>query len=149
MRRTEELLKLDHQLCFSLYAASKAIVNAYKPLLEPLGITYTQYLALLALWEEDGVTVKHLSSRLHLDSGTLSPLIKRLESTGLLYRDRDSKDERRVLVFLTEKGIRLKERALEIPVKAFEKSGLTLERVLALKHELNVLTEHLEGELKD
>jgi DNA-binding MarR family transcriptional regulator len=149
MDRSDELLKLDNQLCFSLYAASKALVSAYKPLLDPLGITYTQYLTLLALWEEDGVTIKHLSHRMHLDSGTLSPLIKRLEASGLVYRDRDPADERRVLVFLTEDGRQLKTRALEIPMKAYEKSGLTPERVRLLKEELTALTAHLETTEED
>ena len=97
-------LALDHQLCFALYAASLAMTKAYKPLLAPLGITYPQYLVLLVLWEGDGITVSQLGDRLTLDSGTLTPLLKRLDAQGLLQRQRDAADERRVLLHLTPAG---------------------------------------------
>src|SRR5215470_15501153 len=96
-----EMLKLDHQLCFALYSASLAMTKLYKPLLDPLGLTYPQYLAMLVLWEGDGIGVSDLGQRLQLDSGTLTPLLKRLEAAGLVQRLRDSDDERRVLLQLT------------------------------------------------
>ncbi|MBN1774972.1 MAG: MarR family transcriptional regulator [Clostridiales bacterium] len=108
-------LLLINQLCFPLYAASRKIIRLYTPLLEPLGLTYTQYIALLALWERDGVSVKDLGERLFLDSGTLTPLLKKMEAEGLLNRKRDTKDERNVRIFLTDAGRALKERAAEIP----------------------------------
>ena len=97
-------LALDRQLCFALYSASLAMTKAYKPLLEPLGLTYPQYLAMLVLWEGDGLAVSALGERLALDSGTLTPLLKRLEALGLVQRLRDSSDERRVLLRLTAEG---------------------------------------------
>src|SRR6185295_13316857 len=96
-----EMLKLDHQLCFALYSSSLAMTKLYKPLLDPLGLTYPQYLAMLVLWEGDAVSVSELGQRLQLDSGTLTPLLKRLEASGWVERERDSADERRVRVHLT------------------------------------------------
>src|SRR5438105_12628747 len=107
----DQLLRLDNQLCFALYSASLAMTKLYKPLLDPLGLTYPQYLAMLVLWERDGITVSELGERLQLDSGTLTPLLKRLESQGLLARERDRADERRVLLQLTPAGRALKARA--------------------------------------
>ncbi len=108
-------LRLDDQLCFALYAASRALTRAYAPLLEPLGITYPQYLVLLVLWEEDGITMKKLGERLELDSGTLTPLLKRLEQQRLVKRTRNDKDERVVDVRLTAAGRGLRARARGIP----------------------------------
>jgi len=108
-------LALDRQLCFALYAASLAVTKAYKPLLEPLGLTYPQYLVLLVLWEQDDQSVSALGERLTLDSGTLTPLLKRMESQGLLARSRDQADERRVRVRLTAAGQALQARALPVP----------------------------------
>jgi len=102
-------LALDHQLCFALYSASLAMTKAYKPLLAPLGLTYPQYLVMLVLWEGDGVTVSHVGERLSLDSGTLTPLLKRLQALGLLQRLRDAADERRVLLQLTPAGRELQQ----------------------------------------
>ncbi|HEX6362734.1 MAG TPA: MarR family transcriptional regulator, partial [Albitalea sp.] len=110
-----ELLKLDHQLCYALYSASLAMTRIYKPLLAPLGLTYPQYLAMLALWERDALAVTELGQRVQLDSGTLTPLLKRLESAGLVQRLRDSVDERRVIVRLTPAGRALKARAAKVP----------------------------------
>src|SRR3954464_9290117 len=104
-------LKLDDQLCFSIYAAGHAFNRFYKPLLEPLGLTYPQYLVLLTLWEQDGLPLKAIGERLALDSGTLTPLLKRMEEAGLLTRVRDTTDERQVLVSLTPKGRRLRAKA--------------------------------------
>ena len=110
---TEELidqaLLLDHQLCFAMYSASLAMTKAYKKLLAPLDITYPQYLVMMVLWEKDQVTVSELGGRLFLDSGTLTPLLKRMEAMGLLHRTRDAEDERRVLVSLTPAGRALRE----------------------------------------
>ncbi|MDD5872162.1 MAG: MarR family transcriptional regulator [Clostridia bacterium] len=110
-------LKLDNQLCFPLYACSKEIVRRYKPFLDELGITYTQYITLMVLWEEKNVNVKELGSRLFLDSGTLTPVLKRLEQKGLISRQRDSRDERNLIVSITNEGEALKERAVEVPYK--------------------------------
>ena len=106
--RQDDWLQLDHQLCFALYAASLAMTKLYKPLLEPLGLTYPQYLVMLVLWQADGLTVSQLGERLALDSGTLTPLLKRLEAAGLVQRLRDTADERRVLLQLTPAGRALK-----------------------------------------
>src|SRR5213080_3658005 len=105
---TDQALKLDNQLCFALYSASLAMTKLYKPLLDELGLTYPQYLAMLVLWERDGLMVSKLGERLSLDSGTLTPLLKRLESAGLVARIRAVEDERRVHVTLTAAGRRLK-----------------------------------------
>src|SRR3954468_17369412 len=111
----DQALRLDNQLCFALYSASLAMTRLYKPLLDELGLTYPQYLAMLALWEQDGLMVSELGERLSLDSGTLTPLLKRLEAAGLVARIRDVADERRVHITLTAAGRRLKQRAYKIP----------------------------------
>jgi DNA-binding MarR family transcriptional regulator len=129
-------LKLDNQLCFAVYACAREITKLYHPLLRELGLTYTQYITMLALWEEDRVTVKQLGQRLYLDSGTLTPLLKKLEQLGLLTRSRDKQDERSVIIALSEQGIRLQERALEIPEKLLCRVGVTPEEVAALKEQI-------------
>ncbi|MUN62164.1 MarR family transcriptional regulator [Kocuria sediminis] len=126
-------LRLDAQLCFALYAASRATTAAYREPLAELGLTYPQYLALLALWEEDGQTVTGLGARLRLDSGTLSPLLKRMETGGLLERRRGREDERRVTVHLTAAGDRLRERAPDVQRRVLEASGLTPEEMATLR----------------
>ena len=126
-------LRLDAQLCFALYAASRATTAAYREPLAELGLTYPQYVALLALWEEDGQSVSSLGARLRLDSGTLSPLLKRMEGGGLLRRRRDPADERRVTVHLTEAGHRLRERAPEVQRRVLAASGLTQEEMATLR----------------
>ncbi|MCR4870761.1 MAG: MarR family transcriptional regulator [Atopobiaceae bacterium] len=108
-------LALENQLCFPLYAASKEITRRYKPFLDPLGLTYTQYVAMMVLWEHDGITVGELGSKLYLDSATLTPLLKRLEAHGFVRRERSHEDERAVIVTLTDEGRALRERALEVP----------------------------------
>jgi DNA-binding MarR family transcriptional regulator len=100
----DERLKLSSQLCFPIYAASRIVMKLYKPFLDPFGLTYTQYITLLALWEEDGISVKALGEKLFLDSGTLTPLLKKLESQGLLERVRNMADERSVVISLTDRG---------------------------------------------
>ena len=139
-----EMLKLDHQLCFALYSSSLAMTKLYKPLLEPLGLTYPQYLAMLVLWEGDGVTVSELGQRLQLDSGTLTPLLKRLESTGLLQRRRDSADERRVLVLLTPAGRALKSRAAKVPPQVACAAGCSIDELAALTQRLKELRDQIQ-----
>jgi DNA-binding MarR family transcriptional regulator len=109
------LLALDNQFCFALYSTSHAMTKTYKPLLDRLGLTYPQYLVMLVLWEQDDVLVKDIGARLFLDSGTLTPLLKRLEANGLLARIRDTVDERQVRIVLSEAGRALRARALEVP----------------------------------
>ena len=110
-----ESLRLCNQLCFPLYAASREIVSRYKPVLDELGLTYTQYIVLLVLWEHGTVSVKELGQKLYLDSGTLTPVLKKLEQKGLLDRRRDTADERVLNVTVTEAGLALRERALSVP----------------------------------
>ena len=132
-------LQLDHQLCFALYSASLAMTKLYKPLLDPLGLTYPQYLVMLVLWEGDGLTVSQVGERLALDSGTLTPLLKRLEGAGLLQRLRDSADERRVLLRLTAAGRALKTRAVAVPEAVACASGCALDELAALTARLQAL----------
>nr|WP_198980780.1 MarR family transcriptional regulator [Herbaspirillum sp. ASV7] len=113
----DEALLLDNQLCFAMYSASLAMTKAYKKILAPLEITYPQYLVMMVLWEQDQVIVSELGARLFLDSGTLTPLLKRMEAMGLLRRARDAGDERRVVVSLTEAGRALREKARAVPVQ--------------------------------
>jgi DNA-binding MarR family transcriptional regulator len=139
-------LCLDLQLCFALYSAQRAMVQAYQSELQPLGLTYPQYLALLVLWQEDGITVTRLGERLHLDSGTLTPLTKRLETQGLIDRVRSSDDERRVELHLTKKGAELKKRARHVPVAMFCKTRLPMPQVTELRAALHRLAKTLTTE---
>ena len=132
-------LTLDHQLCFALYAASLAMTKLYKPLLEPLGLTYPQYLVMLVLWETDGVTVSQLGERLALDSGTLTPLLKRLETSGMVQRLRDAADERRVLLQLSPAGRALKTRAQAVPEAVACATGCQLDELASLTARLKTL----------
>lgn len=142
-RSTSKALLLDHQLCFALYSASLAMTKVYKPLLEALGLTYPQYLVLLVLWEQDDLPVSRIGERLHLDSGTLTPLLKRLEAHQLLRRTRDCDDERRVRITLTEQGRALQQRAEQIPVCMQSRSQLDLEQLAALRQQLHALRTQL------
>ncbi|MBU3126543.1 MarR family transcriptional regulator [Clostridium tagluense] len=139
MKLNYEPLKLDNQLCFALYACSREITKLYKPALDKLGITYTQYISLLVLWEKDNITVKEMGKKLHLDSGTLTPLLKKLECMELVNRTRDTVDERKVFVKLTQKGIELKEMAIEIPNRILCSTGLTLQSAELLKENITSL----------
>jgi len=112
-----DALKLKNQLCFPLYACSKEVVRMYKPFLDEIGLTYTQYIAMMVLWEKKELTVKDLGDSLYLDSGTLTPLLKKMEAQGLVLRARSSSDERSVLVTLTEQGEKLRDKAVEIPAR--------------------------------
>lgn len=136
-------LHLDRQLCFLLYAASRKMVQLYRPLLDELGLTYPQYLVMLVLWQEDSATVKELGERLYLDSGTLTPLLKRLESEQLVTRERDREDERRMVISLTEQGRTLKHQASRIPEQLICKTNLTNEEYLRLKNEFESLLRRL------
>jgi DNA-binding MarR family transcriptional regulator len=134
--RFDAWLALDKQLCFALYSTSLAMTKLYKPLLAPLGLTYPQYLVMLALWEEDAQTVSALGDRLALDSGTLTPLLKRLEAQGALSRERDAADERRVIVRLTPAGRRLRLQARKVPPQIVRATGCELGEVVALTRRL-------------
>lgn len=134
-------LRLDQQVCFALYAASRAVIGLYRPLLGALGLTYPQYLVMLVLWEHGSTTVKELSGRLELDSGTLSPLLKRLATAGLVTRRRSSADERTVEVELTDAGSALRSRARTVPRKIAGATGLCDEELVALRSGLLHLTE--------
>jgi DNA-binding MarR family transcriptional regulator len=138
-----EWLKLDHQLCFALYSASLAMTKLYKPLLEPLGLTYPQYLVMLVLWEGDGITVSQLGERVALDSGTLTPLLKRLEASSLVRRLRDAADERRVLLQLTPAGRALKAKAMAVPENVACASGCALDELAALTARLKALRNRI------
>lgn len=136
-------MDLDEQMCFALYAASRAVTALYRPLLDSLGLTYPQYLVLLALWEHDSVSVKDLGAALQLDYGTLTPLLKRLESHGLLRRERRVDDERSVLITLTEEGAALRERARGVPGLIGESMGLEREEFARLRASLRRLTTNV------
>ena len=116
----DDHLKLENQLCFPLYASAREVVKKYKPFLDEIGLTYTQYIVMMVLWEKKSMNVKTLGEHLYLDSGTLTPLLKKMEEQGLVLRKRDDKDERNVIVTITEQGEQLKAKALEIPLKMKE-----------------------------
>lgn len=137
-------LQLDRQLCFALYAASLAMTKLYKPLLDPLGLTYPQYLVMLVLWEGDGLAVSQLGDRLSLDSGTLTPLLKRLEGAGLVQRLRDAADERRVLLQLTPAGRALRDQARALPPQLLQASGCSVDELGDLTRRLHVLRQQLQ-----
>lgn len=140
-------LRLDNMLCFAVYAAEHAFTRFYKPRLDALGLTYPQYLVFLVLWERDDLTVKALGERLFLDSGTITPLIKRLEARGLVTRTRDEEDERQVRIRLTAEGRVLKAKAQAIPLAVAKGTGLTLEGGADLYRELMALRERLNQAL--
>ena len=140
-------LSLDLQLCFALYSASLAMTKLYKPLLEPLGLTYPPYLVMLVLWQHDGLTVSQVGERLALDSGTLTPLLKRLETGGLVQRLRDTQDERRVLLQLTPTGRALKARARSVPQNIAAASGCELGELASLTARLQALRRQLSDSL--
>ena len=135
--------QVDDLLCFSLYAAANAMNRVYKPLLEELQVTYPQYLVLMALWEKDGVSVSHIGQRLGLESNTLTPLLKRMETAGLLRRSRNELDERSVNIALSLKGRNLQKKAREIPSCILSATGLSLPEALSLKNKLADLRSQL------
>jgi len=138
-------LKLSNQLCFAVYSTALAFNAVYKPLLDKLNLTYPQYLAMLVLWERDDVPVKEIGRLLHLDSGTLTPLLKRLESAGLVKRTRSAADERQVHITLTPEGRALREEAKSVPMGIVKACGLSTSTLLQLKDELIALREKLNA----
>ncbi|EPD44006.1 MarR family winged helix-turn-helix transcriptional regulator [Delftia sp. WSY_4] len=140
---SSELLRLDNQVCFALYSASLAMTKLYKPLLDGIGLTYPQYLVMLVLWERDGLTVSEIGEQLYLDSGTLTPLLKRLEGAGLLERVRDAQDERRVRITLTPQGRALRDAAEKIPACVLQSTQCTLPELQALTQQLGALRQRL------
>ena len=141
--QADSMLQLDKQLCFALYSTSLAMTRLYKPLLDALGITYPQYLALLVLWEQDGLAVSALGDKLFLDSGTLTPLLKRMEAAGLITRRRAVEDERRVNITLTAQGQQLKRKAANVPACILAATQCPIPEVMALTQQLQALRERL------
>jgi MarR family transcriptional regulator, organic hydroperoxide resistance regulator len=137
--------RLDNQLCFAIYAAAHTFAQAYKPFLEPQGLTYPQYLVLLELWERDEQTVKQLGEPLFLDSGTLTPMLKRMEAAGWITRRRDAVDERAVRISLTEKGCVFRDKAREIPAAMMCASGLDMAGLGALRNKIKRVANELRG----
>lgn len=140
-----DALKLENQLCFPLYAASRNVIREYKPFLDKLDLTYTQYIAMLVLWEKDKVTVKELGEALYLDSGTLTPLLKKLENKGLITRKRSTKDERNLILTLTKAGYAMREQAVGIPAELSKKVPLSGDESAALLHLLHKLMGNTEA----
>lgn len=131
---TKEAIALENQVCFPLYSAANAVVRAYRPLLNALDLTYPQYLVMMVLWEHNGINVKELGAKLYLDSGTLTPLLKRLETKGLVVRTRGLEDERVRMISLSDEGAALKEKALSIPGEMACKVGGDIEELAQLKY---------------
>ena len=137
-----DMLILENQLCFSLYAASREVIKLYKALLDKYGLTYTQYIVMLVLWEEGKISFKEIGQKLHLDSGTLTPVLKKLEKLQLVNKYRDKEDDRNVIVELTEKGNALKDEILQVPEAIYCKIGGEPEELVRLKRSLdNLLTK--------
>lgn len=139
----EALLRLDNQLCFALYAATRAITKTYRERLDSFGLTYPQYLVLLVLWEQDGITISEIGDRLMLDSGTLTPLVKRLASMEVVRRQRDDRDERVVRVFVTDKGRGLKEKALEARKHVACRLDMSEQQILDMRADLMAMLNQL------
>ncbi|MFF1556456.1 MarR family winged helix-turn-helix transcriptional regulator [Streptomyces sp. NPDC058279] len=147
--RDQDFLRLDGQICFALNAASRAFGGLYRVVLKDLGLTYPQYLVMLVLWEHGSTPVKQLGQHLRLDSGTLSPLLKRLEGAGLVRRERSTEDERSVHAVLTEEGAALRARAVEVPRRIAVATGFELEEIRDLQARLNRLTATLDAAALD
>lgn len=139
----ENILKLENQVCFKIYSAEKEITKLYRGLLEELNVTYPQYLVLLVLWEQRTITVKELGKKLFLDSGTLSPMLKRMEKNGLIERRRSSEDERTVIISLTEAGEGLEEQARCIPTQLIENMSLDMEELKNLSQSLSIILDKI------
>lgn len=140
----EEAMRLDSQLCFAVHAASRAFDSVYRVTLREAGLTYPQYLVLLVLWEHSELSVKELGQKLRLDSGTLSPLLKRMEAAGWVERRRDHADERSVMVRATDEGIGLRERVCLVPDHTVESTGMSIAEMVELRERLKTLTESLD-----
>lgn len=143
MKKTD-VLKLENQLCFSVYAASRAITKIYRPFLDEIGVTYPQYLVMLVLWENNVVTLKDLGNKLYLDSGTLTPLLKRLEHMELIKRERSKEDERLLCVTITQKGLDLKKRASKIPGCVLAGLSTDIAALMNLKNEIDGLLNNVK-----
>ena len=141
----DQLLRLDNQICFAVYSAAHAFNRVYKPLLDRLGLTYPQYLVMLALWEREGVPLKDIGERLFLDSGTLTPLLKRLEAAGLVKRNRSTEDERQVRIALTAQGQALKEKARSVPLSILDASSCSVAELSAVRNEIVALRDRLNA----
>ncbi|ALD65849.1 MarR family transcriptional regulator [Arthrobacter sp. LS16] len=129
----EELLQLEKQVCFGLAVASRTVISAYKPVLDPMGLTHPQYLVMLALWEFAPMSARELSDQLHLDPGTLSPLLKRLETAGLIVKTRNPQDERAIVITPTEQGAALRTEAVKVPKEMMKRLNLSLEDAVELR----------------
>ena len=143
MPKTTSDLLLDKQICFSLYSASNAMGRAYQPLLKVLDLTYLQYIVMMVLWEDSTLNVKALGNKVHLDSGTLTPLLKRLEVKGLIVRSRGKEDERVRVISLSDAGLNLRQEAEQVPSEMFCKSKMTAEELNALKESCDLLLKNL------
>jgi MarR family transcriptional regulator, organic hydroperoxide resistance regulator len=141
--KPENPLALDNQLCYSLYATSLAITQVYKPLLQPLGLTFPQYLVMMILWQEDGVSLINVARKLGQQPGALTPVIKRMAEQGLLTRNRSTDDERQLEIHLTEEGRKVRDKALDVYACVVEKCGMTLEEIHRMKCELDQLRDRL------
>src|SRR5512143_1202364 len=142
---TDLPLLLGNQICFAIYSTAHAFNRVYKPMLDRLGLTYPQYLVMLVLWERDGVPVKEIGERLFLDSGTLTPLLKRLEAAQLVKRTRNTEDERQVLIALTPQGAALQEKARAVPQSILAASACSVSELVAMKNEIVALRERLNA----
>lgn len=138
------MLKLDKQVCFSLYAASRDLIKLYKPILDKYNLTYTQYVAMLVIWEVEKITFKELGKRLHLDSGTLTPVLKKLEAMELINKYRSKEDDRVVIVEITQKGLLLKEDAIKVPEEIICRYKGDMQDLIALKKYLDIFLVNLE-----
>ncbi|MBP3745962.1 MAG: MarR family transcriptional regulator [Ruminococcus sp.] len=144
----KEAMKLDNQLCFPIYAASRIITSLYTPYLKPLGLTYTQYILFLVLWEKDGLTVGEICKRLMLDSGTLSPILKKLRQQGYIEKQQSTSDERSFIITLTDKGRELQIQARDIPLQVGSCVNLAPEKAFQLRNMLNELLEKQTADTK-
>ncbi len=145
----EEILKLDNQLCFPVYALSRLIIREYQPLLDKLQLTYPQYLVMLVLWEKDQITVNEISQKLILNTNTTTPLLKRMEAQGLISRTRSKSDDRKVIISLTEAGMALKEQAVRVPeelISRVSSQEINMEEMLKFKKTLHTLIDYLNTE---
>ena len=143
MQQDYSNLNLDHQLCFLVYSTNLALNQLYRKLLTPLGLTYPQYLVMLVLWEKDGLTVSEIGEKLFLESSTLTPLLKKLQSNGIVNRERSTKDERQVIISLTAQGHALKLKAVNIPLQVAQASACDLDSITQLKDLLSNLRENI------
>ena len=142
-------LRLDNQLCFPLYALSKEVIKQYRPYLDEINLTYTQYIAMMVIWEKEKINVKELGKKLYLDSGTLTPVLKSLEAKGFVTRNRSQEDERLLMVEITAEGIALKDKALEIPRKMVSKIDHSLNDAIVMHRQLYNLLNQLIDDKQD